>query len=86
MFADHIPLEFFVQESELIDRIKALEETPVLLECSRRAKRRFGLRGGLLRNLLLSKGGRRSVFDYTDPFSDLDKESAGSLANPCVQP
>jgi hypothetical protein len=61
-----------VEESELIDRINALEETPVLLECSRRAKRRLGLRGGLLRNLLLSEEARRSVFDYTDPFSDLD--------------
>ena len=61
-----------MQESELIDRIKALEETPVLLECSRRAKRRFGLRGGLLRNLLLSQEAMRSVFEYTDPFSDLD--------------
>ena len=61
-----------MEESELIDRINALEETPVLLECSRRAKRRLGLRGGLLRNLLLSEEARRSVFDYTDPFSDLD--------------
>jgi hypothetical protein len=61
-----------VQESELIDRVRALEETPVLLECSRRAKRRFGLRGGLLRNLLLSEEAKRSVFGYIDPFSDLD--------------
>ena len=61
-----------MQESELIDRINALEETPVLLECSRRGKRRFGLRGGLLRNLLLSEEARMSVFDYTDPFSNLD--------------
>ena len=61
-----------MEESELIDRINALEETQLLVECSRRAKQRFGLRGGFLRNLLLFEEARRSVFDYTDPFSDLD--------------
>lgn len=61
-----------MEESELIDRINALEETRVLLDCSKRAKRRFGLRGGLLRNLLLSEQVKTSLFDYIDPFSDLD--------------
>src|SRR5271170_7237836 len=61
-----------MEESELINRINVLEETPVLLECARRARRRFGLHGGFLRNLLLSEGTRSSLFDYTDPFSDLD--------------
>jgi hypothetical protein len=61
-----------MEQSELIDRINALVEKPMLLECSRRAKRRFGLRGGLLRNLLLSEQIKRSLFDYIDPFSDLD--------------
>ena len=61
-----------MEESELIDRVNVLEETPLLLECSKRAKRRFGLRGGLLRNLVLSEEVKASLFDYIDPFSDLD--------------
>ena len=61
-----------MEQPELIDRINALVEKPMLLECSRRAKRRFGLRGGLLRNLLLSEQINGSLFDYIDPFSDLD--------------
>ncbi|HLJ89004.1 MAG TPA: hypothetical protein VKZ53_19445 [Candidatus Angelobacter sp.] len=61
-----------MEESELIDRINALDEAPMLLECSKRAKRRFGLRGGLLRNLILSEQVKKSLFDYIDPFSDLD--------------
>jgi hypothetical protein len=61
-----------VEESELIDRVNSLEETSVLLECSKRAKRRFGLRGGFLRNFLLSEQVKASLFDYIDPFSDLD--------------
>ena len=61
-----------MEESELIDRINALEETQLLVECSRRAKQRFGLRGGFLRNLCSSKKPEGSAFDYTDPFSDLD--------------
>jgi hypothetical protein len=61
-----------MKQSELIDRINALAETPTLLECSRRAKRRLGPRGGLLRNLLLSEKIRESLYDYIDPFSDVD--------------
>lgn len=32
-----------MEESELIDRINALEEAQLLVECSRRAKQRFGV-------------------------------------------
>lgn len=60
-----------MEEYELIERITACEEASVLLECSKRAKRRFGLRGGLLRNLLLSEQGKASLFDSIDPFSNL---------------
>jgi hypothetical protein len=58
---------------ELVERVATMEEASTLVECSKRAKARLGLRGGVVRNIILDSGREsRSLLDYVDPFSDID--------------
>jgi hypothetical protein len=57
----------------LTERVARLEEADTLLECSKRAQRRVGIRGGVIRNIVLDvQRESRSLLDYVDPFSDID--------------
>jgi hypothetical protein len=51
-----------------------LEGVHDLVDVATRRKLRFGIRGGVLRNLLFGQAGQReaNLFDFVDPFSDID--------------
>ena len=56
--------------SSATDLIGSLDEVPALLDIANRRNLRFGIRGGVLRNIALRSGSpERSIFDYVDPFS-----------------
>ena len=60
----------------LASAFASIPEIRVLQTCARRAGVRAGLRGGVVRNLLLTfdpgNDGEPSLYDFIDPFSDLD--------------
>jgi hypothetical protein len=65
-----------VTASEWLEILQSMPEIRTLSECSRRAGIRFGLRGGVVRNLVLSEGREfgayDSLYDFVDPFGDID--------------
>src|SRR5713101_2238365 len=65
-----------MKAKQWIEIFSFLPEVQALLECAHRSGVRFGLRGGVLRNLLLSEGQNygnyESLYNFVDPFGDID--------------
>jgi len=65
-----------VNANQWIEVLSSLPEIQALLECGHRSGVRFGLRGSVIRNLVLSEGqdfGKYdSLYDFVDAFGDID--------------
>lgn len=65
-----------MKAKQWIEILSFLPEIEALLECAHRSGVRFGLCGGVLRNLLLSEGQNygnyESLYNFVDPFGDID--------------
>jgi hypothetical protein len=65
-----------VNLSALIDLLQSLPEVRALMRCADRFKVAVGLCGGVLRNILIADPNatseERSLFDFVDPFGDID--------------
>lgn len=70
-----------MKPSTLREIFESLPEIQALLQCARRLRVRIGLRGGVVRNMLLSEGAEParydSFYDFVDPFGDIDLVIAG---------
>jgi hypothetical protein len=60
----------------LVNLLQSLPEIRALMRCAHRYKVRVGLSGGVLRNILIADPNTifddRSLFDFVDPFGDID--------------
>src|ERR1039458_2304366 len=65
-----------MNSSELLAILESLPEIQLFLDCAERLNLRFGLTGGVLRNIVLA--GTRgqatfaSLYSFVDPFGDID--------------
>ena len=65
-----------MNSSELLAILETLPEIQLFLDCAERLNLRFGLTGGVLRNIVLAGTSGRTAFDslysFVDPFGDID--------------
>jgi hypothetical protein len=69
----------------LIELLQSLPEIRALMRCAHRYKVRVGLCGGVLRNILIADPNTisddRSLFDFVDPFGDIDLVFHGGITD-----
>jgi hypothetical protein len=74
-----------VDLSALIEFLQSLPEIRALMRCADRFKVAVGLCGGVLRNMLIADpnriGEEPSLFDFVDPFGDIDLVFQGEAAD-----
>src|SRR6266851_3849504 len=65
-----------MKAAELLEIFNSFPEIQILRDCSHRLRAGLGLRGGVLRNVMMSEGlptaRYDSLYNFVDPFGDID--------------